>query len=266
MEDLFFFSSTCHRMIWVVRDLKSHPVLTLCRDSFHQTRLPKAPSDPIFSSSKDGASTASLGNLFHCLTTFIVKNALLISNVNLLLCLIRFISNPNLSLHALVKRLTLYLFYKPSLSIESLQLGLPRASLESKQPPLSQPLFIGEMLQPPDNPCGSPLHQLQPWLFFLMLRALELNTVLKLESHKNREQRENHLLQSSGHAAYDAAQYMIGFLGCNHVLAAHVQFFICVYPQVLLHRITFSPFIPRPYYLAVKQQREQRCSEHHTLL
>ncbi|CAN0123198.1 unnamed protein product, partial [Bubo scandiacus] len=38
----------------------------------------------------------------------------------------------------------------------------------------------------------------------------------------------------------------VGFLDCKCTLAAHVQFFIHQYPQVLLHRAALSPFIPQP--------------------
>jgi len=50
----------------------------------------------------------------------------------------------------------------------------------------------------------------------------------------------------AGHAACDAAQDMIGFLVCGHALLAHVQLFICQYPQVLLARAALKPFIPQP--------------------
>ncbi|KAK4831170.1 hypothetical protein QYF61_015640 [Mycteria americana] len=46
-------------------------------------KLLKAPSNLALNTSRDGASTASLGNLFQCLATLIVKNFFLISNLNL---------------------------------------------------------------------------------------------------------------------------------------------------------------------------------------
>ena len=49
----------------------------------HQTRLPRATSSLALKASGDGASTASLGNLFQCFTTLCVKNFLLISKLNL---------------------------------------------------------------------------------------------------------------------------------------------------------------------------------------
>jgi len=46
-----------------------------------QTGLPRATSSLALNASRDGASTASLGNLFQCVTTLWVKN-FLISNLN----------------------------------------------------------------------------------------------------------------------------------------------------------------------------------------
>ena len=55
----------------------------MCRVANHQTRLPRATSSLALNASRDGASTASLGNLFQCVTTLCLKNFLLISNLNL---------------------------------------------------------------------------------------------------------------------------------------------------------------------------------------
>jgi len=48
----------------------------MCRVANHQTRLPRATSTLALNASRDGASTASFGNLFHCVTTLCVKNFL----------------------------------------------------------------------------------------------------------------------------------------------------------------------------------------------
>ena len=72
------------------------------RDTFHYTRLLKAPSNLTLSTSRERASTSTLGNLFQCLTTLTIKNFFLTSNLNLSsfslkpLCLV-------LLIHALVK-------------------------------------------------------------------------------------------------------------------------------------------------------------------
>ncbi|KFU85683.1 Zinc finger CCCH domain-containing protein 11A [Chaetura pelagica] len=81
--------------------IQSQP-LCMGRDTSHQTRLLQAPSNLPFNTARDGAATASLGNLFQCVTTLTVKNFLLMSYLNLscsssnLLPLI-------LSLHTLVR-------------------------------------------------------------------------------------------------------------------------------------------------------------------
>jgi len=72
------------------------------RNAFHQTSLLKAPSNVALNTSGVGASTASLGNLFHYLTSLIIKNFFIISNIGLP----SFILKPLplvLPLHALVK-------------------------------------------------------------------------------------------------------------------------------------------------------------------
>ena len=53
----------------------------MSRDACSYIRLLRAPSSLTLSISKDGASTASLGNLCQCLTTLTVKNFFLISNL-----------------------------------------------------------------------------------------------------------------------------------------------------------------------------------------
>jgi len=77
------------------------------RDTFHQTRLLKAPSSLASNTAREGAATASLGSLCQRLTTLTVKNFFLISNLNLpsfslkpLTCF--------LSLRALVKLILVY--------------------------------------------------------------------------------------------------------------------------------------------------------------
>jgi len=55
----------------------------MSRDIFHQPRLLRAPSNPALSTAREGAATASLGNLGQCFTTLMGKNFLLISDLNL---------------------------------------------------------------------------------------------------------------------------------------------------------------------------------------
>lgn len=104
--------------------LKSHLILLPCSEQghlqFHQ--MLRAPSSLTLSIYRDRTSTTSLGNLYHCLTTLIVKSFFCISNLNL----------PSLSLkpfplilsqQALLKRLSPYflqlsIFFFPKWSDE----------------------------------------------------------------------------------------------------------------------------------------------------
>ncbi|KAK4807440.1 hypothetical protein QYF61_001991 [Mycteria americana] len=51
--------------------------------------------------------------------------------------------------------------------------------LQAEQPQLSQPVLIGEVLQPPDHFCGPPLDPLQQLHVLLVLRTPELDAVLQ---------------------------------------------------------------------------------------
>ena len=69
-----------HRMAWVEKDLKDHLFsvpLAMCRVSNHQTRLPRATSSLALNASRDGASTASLGNLLTNHLDGVLRNMIL---------------------------------------------------------------------------------------------------------------------------------------------------------------------------------------------
>ena len=55
----------------------------MSRDTFHQTGLLRAPPSLALNTARQGAATASLGNLCQGLTTLTVKNFFLTSNLNL---------------------------------------------------------------------------------------------------------------------------------------------------------------------------------------
>jgi len=55
----------------------------MSRDTFHQPRVLQAPSNLALNTAREGAATASLGNLFQHFTTLMVKNFFLIPNLNL---------------------------------------------------------------------------------------------------------------------------------------------------------------------------------------
>ena len=161
------------------------------RDTFHHTRLLKNPSNPVLNTST--ASTTSLGNLFQCLTTLIVKNVFLISNLNL----------PTFSLKPLLFVVSLHALVKKSLSsfLVGLLQGLegcykvsPQSSLlQTEQPQLSQPVLRGEVFQPSDRFCGPPLDSLQQVHVYPVLRVPELEIVLQVGSHQNITEGQNHI-------------------------------------------------------------------------
>ena len=91
-------------MVWVGRELKDLLVPTPCHGQGHLPldQAAESPVQPGLEHFREGASAASLGNLFQGLTTFTVKNFFLTSNLNLP----SFGLKPLplvLSLHALVK-------------------------------------------------------------------------------------------------------------------------------------------------------------------
>ncbi|KAK4810857.1 hypothetical protein QYF61_008829 [Mycteria americana] len=174
--------------------------------------------------SRDGASTTSLGNLFQCLTTLTVKDFFLKASLNL----------PSLSL----KPLFLVLSQQALLKIlEGCYKVSPQPSLlQAEQPQLSQPVLVGEVLQPSDHFHGPPLDSLQQLHVLLVLRAPELDAVLQVRSHQSGVEWQNHLPRPAGHASFDAAQDTVGLLGCERTLLAHVQLFIHQYPSLYWNR------------------------------
>ena len=112
-------------------------------DIFHQTKLSRATSNLVLNTSRDGESAASLGNLFQCLTTCIVKNSFLLSNLNML----SFSWKPLLlsSLTFLDKK-SLQLSCRPHLGTEIPQRALPGglSPLQAEQAQLPLPFCEGE--------------------------------------------------------------------------------------------------------------------------
>jgi len=74
------------------------------------------------------------------------------------------------------------------------------------------------VLQPSDHFCGPPLDPLQQVHVFPVLRAPELDAGLQVRCHQSRVDGQNPLPRPAGHAAFDAAQDMVGLLGCERTL------------------------------------------------
>ena len=114
---------------------------------------------------------------------------------------------------------------------------------------LSQPFLTGEVFQLSDHCCGllwTLLSGLQQVHICPVLRALDLDARLLGGSHQGRVEGQNPLPCPAVHTAGDAAQVMVGLLGCKCTLPVHVQLFIHQYSQVLLSRAALNLFIPQP--------------------
>ncbi|KAK4808881.1 hypothetical protein QYF61_007996 [Mycteria americana] len=121
--------------------------------------------------------------------------------------------------------------------------------LQAEQPQLSQPVFIGEVLQPSDHLHGPPLDLLQQVHVLLMLGAPQVDAVLQVGSHKSGVKGQNHLPRPAGHSSFDAAQETVGFLGCKHTLPGHVELLINQHPQILLRRAALNTFSAQPVFV-----------------
>jgi len=130
--------------------------------------------------------------------------------------------------------------------------------LQAKQPQLSQPFLITEVLQLSDHLCGPPLDLLQQLRVLLVLGTPELDTGLQVGSHQSGVEGQNHLPRPAGHASLDAAQDTVGRLGCECTLVAHVKFFIYQYPQILLLRAALNPFISHPVLIVETAPTQMR--------
>ena len=101
------------------------------------------------------------------------------------------------------------------------------------------------MFQSLDHFCGPSLHILQQVYVSSVLRTLHTDAVLLVRSHQQRRKGQDHLPCPAGHASFDAAQDMVGFLGCEGTFLAHVQFAIHLYPKIFFNRAVLNHFIPQ---------------------
>jgi len=72
------------------------------------------------------------------------------------------------------------------------------------------------------------------------------DTGLPEGSHQSGAEGQNPLPRPAAHAAGDAAQGMVGLLGCQRILLGHVELLANQHSQVLLGRAALNPFIPQP--------------------
>jgi len=62
---------------------------------------------------------------------------------------------------------------------------------------------------------GPPLDAFQQIQSSLVVRTLHSNIILQVKSHQHIEEGQDHFLWPAGHNSFDAAQDMVGFLGCS---------------------------------------------------
>ena len=91
-----------------------------------------------------------------------------------------------------------------------------------------------------------------------------------MRSHQSRAEGQNYFCRPPDHATFDAAQHMVGFLGCECTLVIHVHLFIHQKPQVLLSRVALNLLILQPVlilWVALTQVQDAvlaKCDEVHT--
>ena len=81
--------------------------------------------------------------------------------------------------------------------------------LQTEQAQLSQPVFIGEALQPSDHLCGPALDLLQQLHILLVLGAPGLDTVLQMRAQEGRMQVDNHFLHTAGQPSATALMFSL---------------------------------------------------------
>ena len=173
----------------------------MSRNFFNWVSLLRAPSNLTLNVSRDGASTTSLGNLFQCFTTLIVKNFFFISSLNLP----SFSLNPlplALLQQALLKSLFPSLLQAP-LKYWKAAVRSPRSLLLFR---LNSPNSLSFSSQERAPALGSslwpPLAPLQQLHVLLVLRAWELDTGVLLGSHQSGAEGQNLLPWPAGNAAF----------------------------------------------------------------
>lgn len=117
------------------------------------------------------------------------------------------------------------------------KVSLEPPPLQNEQLQLSQPVFIGKVLQLCDRLSGFSPDLLQQVHIFLVLRPPELDAAFRWGLTRAEMSREAQSTPSP-YAALDAAEDIFGFLGCRYTLPGHVELFRHKHPLVLLSRET----------------------------
>jgi len=101
-----------------------------------------------------------------------------------------------------------------------------------------------------DHFCSLPLAALQQVHISPVLRTLNLDIELQVQSVQCRIEGQNHLPRPAGHSSSGAAQHTVFILGHESTLVAYVQHAIHLYLQVLYGRAVLNPFVPELILIA----------------
>ena len=212
------------------------------RDTYSQIRLLRAPTRP-WVSPRMGHPPPLWATCFQCLTTITLKNFFLISSLNL----------PYFSLKSFTLVLSQYILLKclsPSLLMPCFKYW--KTALRSTQS------FLFSRVNSPSSlslssygRCSNPrtffvacLWTSSSRFMFLLYWGLRIWTQYSRWGLSWAEE-QDHLPHPAYHTTFDAAQYMVGFLGCEGTLLAHVQLAIHQYSQVFFSRAVLYRVLPQ---------------------
>ena len=124
------------------------------------------------------------------------------------------------------------------------QVPLKPSLPQAEKPQLFQPVLVAEVFHPLDHFCDPPLDAHQQVYVSPVLRTPHLDALSKVRPHQHAADGQDRLPRPAGHTSFDAVQDMVGFLGCEGTLLAHVQLTIYQYTQIFLNKAPLNPVIP----------------------
>ena len=200
------------------------------RDIFHQPRVLRAPSSLALNPAREGTATASLGSLLlwaaslgslcQGLTTLIVKSFFLTSTLKYTLFQFKDITPCPTPTCPCQKSLSSFLvgpfrYWNAAWSLLFSGLNNPNSLSLYSQQRCSSPwiIFVASSGPTPRGPGLS------------CAEGSRAGCRTPGGSYQSGAEWQNPLPCPAGHAAFDAAQDMVGLLGCKHTFVAHVQLF-----------------------------------------
>ncbi|KAK4826427.1 hypothetical protein QYF61_008960 [Mycteria americana] len=145
----------------------------------------------------------------------------------------------------LTKSLKSWNFVFLKFRVLAILLACPISLRTAKQPQFPQPLLIRLVLQTLHQLHCPSLDTLQHLNVSLVVRGPKPNTVVEVQPHQCRVQRNKCFLSPAGQAISDTNQDAIGLLGHLSTLLAHIQAAVNQHLQVLLCWAVFQPLFPK---------------------